>query len=419
MNKIQVFEYQSLPLGSGGFKESHFDRLVQYNEIHGCKFFDVGHKKIRFKNYVGVIQVGSLVIEILPKADKSSSPDKEKWQLALIQMLRRSGVLKLESLTRATLQLRSASLLDLYIESFLFEVRRLTHEGLIRLYRRRQGNLSCLKGKLLFSKHISQNYVHRERFYVDHTVFDTNNLFNGIIRAALSNVAIFSPNTHLSAESKLLLFDFEDVQNVRVSENTFRRIRYNRNTERYRYAIQLAKLILLEYLPDIKGGREHVLAILFDMNTLFEKFIFAELKRAESQFQKLGLSVSAQLSRPFWGTKKLRPDILIELKSVDKNLKLILDTKWKVLTKPIPLDDDLRQMFAYNLYFGSNEAVLVYPKVEFSSYTRNYFKSFVIPLPFVHGCGLCFAELFDEDEQLRRNIGVTIINSLLREVACH
>ena len=411
--QIQVFEHQPLCIGTNGFSESHFDRLVRYNELHGCKYFDIGHKKIRFKNYVGVIQVGSLVIEILPKADKSRDSSKSKWHQALISMLQRSRMLKLESLSKAKLKLRSSTLLDLYIESFLLEVRRLTHEGLLQMYRQNQCNVSYLKGKLLFSKQFNLNYIHQERFYTEHSIFDRNNIFNGIVKSALSTIFFSSSNPHLSAEAGSLLLNFDNIANAIVTADTFKRLSFNRNTERYRYPIQLAKLILLEYLSDVKGGKDHVLAILFDMNTLFERYVFAELKRVESKFAQFNLKISAQLSRRFWGTKKLRPDIWVGFTSHGKEKVLIMDTKWKSLTNLNPSDDDLRQMYAYNLHFGSNKALLIYPRVNYSKTVQKDFEPSKLPLPFSHGCGLYFAELFDDNDNLRSDFGSVIIRSIM------
>lgn len=68
---IQVFEHQKLKYNdSGDFRKHHFDAMVKFNDQHQNKYFTIGHNGIVFKNYVGVVQIGGLTIEILPKADK-------------------------------------------------------------------------------------------------------------------------------------------------------------------------------------------------------------------------------------------------------------------------------------------------------------------------------------------------------------
>ena len=72
---IQVFEYQKLRYDeSGDFRKHHFDAMVKFNELHQTNH-DI-HQGIRFGSYVGVIQIGGLTIEILPKADKNENADK-------------------------------------------------------------------------------------------------------------------------------------------------------------------------------------------------------------------------------------------------------------------------------------------------------------------------------------------------------
>lgn len=155
------------------FTPEYFKRLVQYNERHGNRFFAVGLNRIHFRNYVGIIQVGSLTIEIHPKADKTpdSLAQKKKWQGALIEMLRQTGFIRVASISAAHLRLRSSSLLDIYFEIFLAEVDELVHHGLVRKYRQNCGNLPTLKGRILFERHLTRNIVHRERFFTAHVFY--------------------------------------------------------------------------------------------------------------------------------------------------------------------------------------------------------------------------------------------------------
>ena len=75
---IQVFEFQKLKIGQNGFNSDHFKALVQFNENNNNKYFTPVYQGILFNSYVGVIQIGGLTIEILPKADNSNN--KSLWR---------------------------------------------------------------------------------------------------------------------------------------------------------------------------------------------------------------------------------------------------------------------------------------------------------------------------------------------------
>lgn len=418
-NVLQVFEHTVLPVG-GLLTEKRFDRLVEYNERHGNRFFEVGHNRIHFRNYVGVIQVGSLTIEILPKADRApdSTAQKQKWQRALVDMLRLAGFIRLATVSDAQLRLRSASLLDIYFEAFLAEVDALVHHGLVRKYRQTQGNLPALRGRILFQQQVSRNLVHRERFFTEHTRYDRNNAFNQILRVALDVLARVASNPHLVATARLLAMSFQDVATIAVTERTFSRLAHTRNTEKYRRALQLARLIILNYSPDVRSGREDVLAILFDMNTLFERFVFTQLKQAEGKRPSRGISFSSQVSRRFWSADgmraSIRPDIVAQIASELRQERVLLDTKWKLPGDGRPGDADLHQMHVYNVHFGARRSYLLYPRVSAETDVHGGFFSAEAPFDALqHSCGMVFLELFDGDK-LRRDLGDHLISRLLQ-----
>jgi 5-methylcytosine-specific restriction enzyme subunit McrC len=360
----QVFEHGTLSIGEQGLTPKHFEALVRYNDQHGCTLFKVGHQRIHFGSFVGVLQVGALTIEILPKAEKSNMADKRKWQNALLQMLRQSGLLDIKTAPEANLQLRHSPLIDLYLDSFLTEVERLSHAGLVKKYRIQEGNLYKLKGRILFRQQISRNYLHRERMYTAHQTYDADNIFNRILKCALKIVGRIAARPALIARANALELSFERVTDGKINADTFRRLKLDRNTCRYRKSLQLARLIILNYSPDLRGGSDNVLAILFDMNRLFERFILVQLLHAQRQSNDRLIQIEGQASKAFWATKTIRPDIIIRDRGNLAKPEFILDTKWKIPVSDQPSDEDLKQMYAYNLHFGAPRSLLLYPRAD-------------------------------------------------------
>lgn len=152
-----------------------------------------------------------------------------------------------------------------------------------------------------------------------------------------------------------LSLNFPELPDLKVSNETFGRLIYDRKTEHYRTALEIARLLLLNYHPDIQSGKEHVLALLFDMNMLWEKYIYVQLKKVVDKVFK----VRQQVSKPFWQHKTIRPDIVLTIGAE----QIVLDTKWKALRYAVPSDDDLKQMYVYNHHFEAERSILLYPQV--------------------------------------------------------
>ena len=89
---IPVFEHGRLTTSNEHFEQKHLNALLKLNEYHQFAYFDPIPNGIKFNQYVGIIQVDDLTIQINPKADKDDGDDK--WQKLLLQMLKACGKLK-------------------------------------------------------------------------------------------------------------------------------------------------------------------------------------------------------------------------------------------------------------------------------------------------------------------------------------
>jgi len=358
----------------------HWEALCRYQEQQnkrgekGIEYYKILNKGIQFTNYVGVIQAGNLTIEVLPKTDQQRSigenvladslgreeaTEKQSWHDVLLQMLKECSFLQVNHVDYANLNLKSNSILEIYLELFLSHTEKLMHEGLVKRYKSTESNLTVMKGQLMFSKNISKNVVHKERFYVRHTEYNRSNIFNQLLYKTLCLIPSLSSSPLLLDKVNRLLLDFPELPDCNVNPATFDGLVFDRKTVRYKEAIVICKMLLLNFRPDITGGRENVMAILFDMNELWEEFVYRRLIKSA----QAGTSVSRQKKKPFWYNqsnefyKWVRPDIVI---TKDKT-RIILDTKWKIIKDSRPGDDDLKQMFVYNLLWDAKNSVLLFP----------------------------------------------------------
>ncbi|MEQ8240405.1 MAG: hypothetical protein RIA69_14395 [Cyclobacteriaceae bacterium] len=405
---IQVFEHETIQtyLKPDGkyLTPQQFDQLCAYNDLHGNKYFTVVRQGVKFKQYVGVIQIGRTTIEILPKTDDN---DSQFWHKILLQMLAECKKIKRESVSQAVLRKRENSLLDLYIDMYLDEVEALAYKGLAKKYLRDQNHTKALKGKLIFSGHIRKNLVHKERFFTEHTIYSSDNIYNQIVKLGLEVISKLSCATQLKDRAMGLSLFFHSVSSVRVlNDKTFDRLVLSRNTEKYKEVISIARLIILNYSPDIKSGSENLLAILFNMNDLWQEYILLQLKKNTPQ----GATVYKG-SQPFFKNRPINPDIVIQYGQEPDVSYQILDTKWKVIDQAKPSAEDLKQMFAYNIHWKNTNSVLLYPKTNKSP--DDEFGKFYKGMENGHGCTVAFIELVTQKAELDRNIGEKIMSKVL------
>jgi len=400
-NVIQVFEHSFLAI-EGKFEQRHFVALSKLNALHNYKYFDLKHNGIVFKQYVGVIQVDGLTIEILPKIDNDGKSEAV-WQKALINMLRVTRKLKVQQVGEADVNKQQIHLLDIYFEWLLNEVQLLLHQGLIKQYYKETSNVKALKGKLEFAGHINKNLVHKERFYTTHQVYDKDHLVHQILYKALDIVEKCSKGNYLYSKCKTVQLDFPEVKSINVNEATFTKVPKNRKTAPYETALAIARLIILNYAPNVSSGNERMLALLFDMNSLWEEYVLIRLKQAAPK----EVTIYGQESKTFWKTISIRPDIVIEKGSQ----KYIIDTKWKNIDYSEPSTNDLRQMYVYNDYWKSDKAMLLYPSNTTSMINDDSFVSFekIEHKKDYHACALGKISIFEENK-LDENIGVKILN---------
>ena len=365
---LRVFEHETVRLGQrtrcGDLVPSSLDidALARFNDANDQRFFHLGYRSLKFKQYVGYVQIGDVAFEVLPKADRArdvDASDGKRWKRALIGMLEIATGMTLYSPTDASQQVDKSSLLDLLVAAFAAEVGGLLREGLARAYRTEESNSTAFRGRLMVAENIRHNLVRGDRFFVRYATFSRDVVVNQLVGEALRVACELPISATLRARCEDHRSHFVDLSPLRAPATYFDRVVLGRSTARYEKALRLARMIVEQVTPSLEHGKSEVFAFLFDMNVLWETYVASLFHRATVP----GLVVKTQSRRVFWQSdarakKMLRPDILVEREG---QTVLIVDTKWKVNDGSPPDDGDLKQIFAYNELFGCKESVLLYP----------------------------------------------------------
>lgn len=357
----RVFEHQRLYVGPDGIRSDELDAIARFNDRYGGQYFEIGHKHVRARNFVGYVEIGDLAIEILPKADRDDITGAEVWSAGLLEMLRVAHGLQLDRLPDASQLGGRSRLLDLIARAYVAEVDRLLHEGLAKGYRTTASNGTVFKGRLKIGDHLRDNIAHSHRFFVEYETFDRNILVNRVLAAALDALSWRALSDVAARGVDACLSRLPELSQWAITSDAVERISLNRATQRYANALTYARLILLQRGPQLRTGHERVFALLFDMNVLWERYIAVLLRRVAPT----GIHVSSQERHDFWvpahhGVRKVRPDIVV--RGADANVLIVIDTKWKVPKNGLPSDDDLKQMFVYNELLDGARSVLLYPR---------------------------------------------------------
>ena len=357
---IIKFEHETLKIGDHpSFKRKHWHALIKLNNENEGNYFTIKPNGVKFNQFVGVIKVANCTIEILPKVDNGIGDNN--WQGLLTKMLQKCGNLKVQTSSNAKLKKSNLNLIELYFEDFLNEVDTLIHKGLVKKYRINTGNILALKGRMHFSQNIKRNLVHKERFYTSHEVYDVDHKIHQILSVALNTIDLLSRNLSILDKCKRVRFAFPHCKKINVTELTFKSIAIDRKASPYLRALELARLIILEYSPNISSGKESMISILFDMNKLWEEYILKILREASPK----GIKVLGKRSKLFWKSNRLEPDIILQ----KDNDIYVIDTKWKHPEKKASIED-LRQVYAYGRYWKSSKVMLLYPGEKLIEYAE-------------------------------------------------
>lgn len=358
----------------------HFDRLRDYDRSRADRaVFDWGVDDARAGQWVGVVQMPGLVLELLPKIDAPPDHADAPTDLArdnLLAMLAVAGEVPLRIRDLAALSTRRAPLHETLVALFARRMLAELVKGPHRAYVHESDDLRALRGKLLVGKHIARNAARRERFTCGYEEFSTDTALGRVLRATCR---VLLPRVHLGATQEALGRCFallDDVADVPDASVWLARVVLDRHSQRFTDILEFCRLVLQQHAPTARPGEATTFSLLFDMDRVFEGFIAGFLRgQVMPRFSGLQLREQGRGARaPLLRTERdrgalyLKPDLLLTTQG-SRAAQAVLDTKWKRLgahTQRAQAGlgaDDLYQMFAYTRRYGVRRSVLLFPWV--------------------------------------------------------
>lgn len=325
---------------------------------------------ITAKNYVGIITLhDGTTIEILPKIHSAIEDDKNgtRTKRLLIDMLKTLRNSPYKNLQTSSVNIERMNIFEVFIRMFVDEVFFIVKRGLKCDYETIEENTKFFKGKMKFSQQIKFNHSHKERSYVEYDAYTVNRPENRLLKATLLYLYKHSKSSRNKNDIKTLLNIFSEVEASTDFKSDFEKYVPDRNMKDYTTALLWSRVFLTGKSFTSFSGSEIALALLFPMETLFESYVAALLKK---HLTPMGYSVSAQdKSYYLFDDPKrfaMRPDIVIRRKS--DGAIFVMDTKWKILSDNKAnygiSQADMYQMYAYQKKYGAENVTLLYPQTE-------------------------------------------------------
>lgn len=354
-------------------KDCDLGKLHHYLE---CQHLDSALKVtpsgIETTSWVGVIKYKNTHFQILPKLiytkeynedydEKTKEETKSNILKNLIFMLSYTKKLDIKTSNDAKLLTSKNPFIEILIREYtksLFEcLKRLTPKK----YVREEDNLNYLKGKIKFTENIRYNSSNQAKFYCEYDEFSENNILNQLFLFVSTCLYNISNDSYNKKTLKFIMNYYSDIKLIRFNRFKAEKIRLSRNQELFEKPFKLAKMFVEKTSVDLSKNKFENITLIWDMNKLFEEFIFEIMKKNESEF---GWTFTAQKGkRLLAGDDNKKRNTYVDIFAEKGKDKIILDTKYKIFTGTDDFSNaDVFQVSTYCLLHNADKAVLIYPR---------------------------------------------------------
>lgn len=362
IKQITTQEWKKISYAELGLNQEQAKSFKNFLEDKGLTTaLDFQLDGIKTEAYVGTIRFADFQLNILPKiigGNDSSCLEN------LMFMLRYTKKLEIHTIDSAEISKTKQPFLEILIAHYANILLNALQRHIPHHYETKEENLSAVRGRILFAENQLVNMGNLARVYCQFDEFTSDNLLNQTFKFVAQALCLLTAVPATRARLNKILAIYEDVELRAISYAQAKKILLNRNQLIFKDVLDLALLFLQHSTISLHNKTFTNLAILFDMNKLFEEFVATALEKAfpgqvqTQQSRRIIDSIGGHANTSY----SIRPDILFRHNT-------IIDTKYKILDLPDnkPSEADIYQMLAYNRFFNRRNIILCYP-----IYQKNY-----------------------------------------------
>ena len=270
-------------------------RILNGLPVAPLSFAGPDGRQLCARQYVGVIEVNDVVIEIYPKLDSALIAASNKEPLSpsvrvdtvmhnLLWMLEVANHRDLVETTTAHLEEAPLSFFDLFAyllgKNLLPELER----GIAHTYVTFEDDIKTVRGRIGLVEQVTRNWNRFDRVFCAWDEFTPNTAINRLFKCAcrfLAERVNYMEAARLLIDCQALLSEVEDVSPVTALRD-IENLRFDRSVDRFRTAFDLARRLLAGIGHSMGVGSANTFVFLLDMNEVFESYVHAVL---ESHFK--------------------------------------------------------------------------------------------------------------------------------------
>lgn len=369
MTLLQVLEHEWLPIRVGGgqsLSQQQATLLERLADSLPARALEWRRAAVKFTQFCGVIQLGELTIEVLPKIARHER-DVQLCRQVLVRLLQLTGSLPPHSVGEAALGQQRHALLDVFVEHFRSMIAQQMQPGLIRRYVPMQDELNTVRGRIDLVRQVRLNAFTPQRVQCRFDEFDTDNPYNQALRYVLGMLLQRTHHPAIKRGLNELLIHLAAVSDRAFTPEQVEALVFDRLNQRWQPVFQRCADFLRALHPNVTAGGMPALALLFDMNRLFEGYVTWQMRRTfrDQKIQAQGPRRYLMTNKDGQEVFQLRPDISV---LNETQVVAIVDAKWKILSpeerKQGISAADLYQITAYAQRYQCRRLALVYPAME-------------------------------------------------------